>query len=82
MATLLFMYFLWTWNDYERPLLYLWSQEKYTLPLAVKEFSDDQMQNYPAIMAANVFMLMPVMILFITCQKFFVESLVTSGIKG
>jgi len=81
-ATLLFMYFLWTWNDYERPLLYLWSQEKYTLPLAVKEFSDDQMQNYPAIMAANVFMLMPVMILFITCQKFFVESLVTSGIKG
>ena len=80
-ATLLFMYFLWTWNDYERPLLYIWSRNLYTLPLAVKEFSDDQMQNYPAIMAANIFMLLPIMIFFISCQKFFVESLVSSGIK-
>lgn len=81
-ATLLFMYFLWTWNDYEKPLLYIWNQNLYTLPLAVKQFSDDQMQNYPAIMAANIFMLLPIMILFITCQKFFVESLVNTGIKG
>ena len=81
-ATLLFMYFLWTWNDYERPLLYLWSRDLYTLPLAVKQFSDDQMQNYPAIMAANIFMLLPIMIFFISCQKFFVESLVNTGIKG
>ena len=81
-ATLLFMYFLWTWNDYEKPLLYIWTQELYTLPLAVKEFSDDQMQNYPAIMAANIFMLLPIMIFFISCQKFFVESLISTGIKG
>lgn len=81
-ATLLFMYFLWTWNDYERPLLYIWSETKYTLPLAVKSFSDDQSTNYPAIMAANVFMLLPIMTFFITCQRFFVESLVSSGIKG
>ena len=81
-ATLLFMYFLWTWNDYERPLLYIWTETKYTLPLAVKSFSDDQSTNYPAIMAANVFMLLPIMVFFITCQRFFVESLVSSGIKG
>lgn len=81
-ATLLFMYFLWTWNDYEKPLLYIWSDVKYTLPLAVKQFSDDQMQNYPAIMAANIFMLAPILIFYLTCQKFFVESLVSSGIKG
>lgn len=81
-ATLLFMYFLWTWNDYEKPLLYIWNRDLYTLPLAVKQFADDQMQNYPAIMAANIFMLLPIMIFFITCQKFFVESLVSSGIKG
>lgn len=81
-ASLLFMYFLWSWNDYEKPLLYIWDQTKYTLPLAVKAFSDDQMQNYPAIMAANVMMLMPIMIAFITCQKYFVESLVGSSTKG
>ena len=81
-STLLFMYFLWSWNDYEKPLLYLWDQKLFTLPLAVKAFSDEQMQNYPAIMAANVIMLLPIMIAFISCQKFFVESLVGSGVKG
>lgn len=81
-ASLLFMYFLWSWNDYEKPLLYIWKQSLYTLPLAVKAFSDDQMQNYPAIMAANVIMLLPIMIAFISCQKYFVESLVGSSTKG
>ena len=81
-ASLLFMYFLWSWNDYEKPLLYIWNQTLYTLPLAVKAFSDEQMQNYPAIMAANVIMLMPIMIGFISCQRFFVESLVGSSTKG
>ncbi len=81
-ATLLFMYFLWSWNDYEKPLLYIWSSSRYTMPLAVKQFADEQMQNYPAIMAANIFMLLPIMVFFLSCQRFFVESLVTSGIKG
>lgn len=81
-STLIFMYFLWSWNDYEKPLLYLWDQKLFTLPLAVKAFSDEQMQNYPAIMAANVIMLLPIMVAFISCQKFFVESLIGSGVKG
>lgn len=81
-ASLLFMYFLWSWNDYEKPLLYIWKQSLFTLPLAVKAFSDDQMQNYPAIMAANVIMLLPIMTAFISCQKYFVESLVGSSTKG
>ena len=81
-STLLFMYFLWSWNDYEKPLLYIWNDKKYTMPLFVKYFADDQMQNYPAIMAANVLMLLPIMIAFISCQKFFVNSLVSSGVKG
>lgn len=81
-STLIFLYFLWSWNNYETPLLYIWSEKLYTLPLAVKYFADDQMQNYPAIMAANVLMLLPVMIAFVFCQKFFVDSLVNSGLKG
>lgn len=80
-ATLLFMYFIWTWNDYEKPLLYLRSEELYTMPFAVKYFADEQDQNYPAIMAANVCMMAPIIIFFFTCQKFFVKSLVTSGLK-
>jgi len=81
-ATLLFMYFLWSWNDYEKPLLYVWSNHLFTLPMAVKSFADDQMQNYPAIMAANVVMLAPIILAFAFSQKFFVNSLVSSGVKG
>ncbi len=81
-ATLLFMYFLWSWNDYEKPLLYLWTNRLFTLPMAVKSFADDQMQNYPAIMAANVVMLAPIMLAFALSQKYFVNSLVSSGVKG
>lgn len=80
-ATLLFMYFIWTWNDYEKPLLYLRDQKLFTMPFAVKYFADDQSQNYPAIMAANVCMLLPIIIFFVAAQNFFVESLVTSGLK-
>jgi len=81
-ATLLFLYFISIWNDYERPLLYLRSRELFTLPFAVKYFADDQFQNYPAIMAANVCMLIPIIIMFFVSQKSFVQSIVTTGIKG
>ena len=78
----MFLYFLWSWNNYESALLYLWDNKLYTLPLAVKVFSDSEMQNFPAIMAANVLMLLPVMVAFVACQDFFVNSLVSSGVKG
>jgi ABC-type sugar transport system, permease component len=81
-STLMFLYFIFIWNDYERPLLYLRSQELFTLPFAVKYFADSQFQNYPAIMAANVCMLIPIVILFFVAQKSFVQSIVATGIKG
>lgn len=81
-ATLVFMYFLWTWNNYEGPLLYIRTKALYTLPLAVKYFNDTENSNIPVIMAANLLMLLPVIILFFACQKFFVNALVSSGMKG
>jgi multiple sugar transport system permease protein len=81
-ATLLFMYFLWTWNDYERPLIYLQSRDLFTLPLAVKFFSNEQTSNVPAIMAANVVSMSVILVMFFFCQKYFVRSVISSGIKG
>ena len=81
-TTLLFLYFIWSWNNYEGPLLYLRTPAKYTLPFAVKYLSDQYSQDTAAIMAANVLMLLPIMILFFVAQKSFVQSLVSSGIKG
>ena len=82
MTAVLFIYSIWTWNAYEGPLLYLRSEVNYTLPFAVKYFADEHYQNYPAIMAANVVMLLPLIILFFVCQKHFVRSVVGSSIKG
>jgi len=81
-STLLFMYFLWTWNDYERPLLYIQSREFFTLPFAVRFFSNEQSSNVPAIMAANVVSMSVIIIMFFFCQKYFVRSVISSGIKG
>ena len=82
-ATLLFMYFLWSWNDYERPLLYLQGQRHlFTLPFAVQNFANENLQNIPAIMAANIVSITVVIIMFIFCQKYFVQSVMSSGIKG
>ena len=81
-ATLLFMYFLWTWNDYERPLLYIQSRELFTLPFAVKYFANEQTSNVPAIMAANVVSMFVILIMFFFCQKYFVRSVISTGIKG
>ena len=81
-ASLLFFYFLGTWNDYTTPLLYLRDKALYTLPLAVKYFNDKETQNVPVIMAATLLMLLPVMVFFFSCQKFFVNALVSSGVKG
>jgi len=81
-ATLLFMYFLWTWNDYERPLLYIQSRGLFTLPFAVKYFANEQASNVPAIMAANVVSMSVIILMFFFCQKYFVRSVISSGIKG
>jgi multiple sugar transport system permease protein len=81
-ATLMFMYFIWTWNDYERPLLYIQSRALFTLPFAVKYFANEQTSNIPAIMAANVVSLVMIIILFFASQKYFIQSVVSTGIKG
>lgn len=81
-ASLLFMYFIWTWNDYEKPLLYIQSRELFTLPFAVRYFANEHTSHIPAIMAANVVSMALVIILFFACQRFFVQSVTSSGIKG
>ncbi len=82
LATLLFIYFTWTWNDYEKPLLYLRTPKLYTLTLALKYFADENYTNYAAIMAAAVCMSLPVIILFIFAQRYFIEGIASTGIKG
>lgn len=78
------MLFMATWNDYMTPLLYTHSEKKQTLQVAIAMMSShyEQQTDIPLVMAASLISLLPVLILFIVCQKYFVDSIAITGVKG
>ncbi len=74
--------FLFTWNDFMGPLIYLNSPENRTLALALNAFKG-QYGNTDAhlLMAASVICMLPCVVLFFAAQKYFVESVAQSGMK-
>ncbi len=81
-ATLTIFTFVNTWNDYLGPLIYLKTQEKKTIQLGLKMFINQYSSDYGLIMAGSVLSLIPVIIVFLCLQKYFVQGIATSGIKG
>ena len=82
MSALGILTFVWSWNDYETPLVLISSPETYTLPLALASFTDDQGAISPNLtMAASVVSIIPVLIVFLILQKRFVRALTHTGIK-
>lgn len=82
MATLTIFTFTNVWNDFMGPLIYLKTKELKTIQLGIRMFISQYGADYAWIMAASVCSLIPVVIVFISCQKFFVEGVAASGIKG
>ena len=75
--------FIWSWNDFLGPLLYVNSPDKYPLPLALRVFNDQtSTSDYGATIAVSVLALLPVLLFFIVFQRFLVEGVATQGIKG
>lgn len=75
--------FYWTWDDFFGPLLYLSKPQLYTVSLALKNFADASGgTNWGAIFAMSVLSLVPVFALFIFFQRYIVEGISTSGLKG
>ncbi len=75
--------FIWSWNDFLGPLLYLNSPDKYPLPLALNIFNDQtSTSDYGATIAISVLALVPVMLFFIIFQRFLVDGVATQGLKG
>lgn len=70
------------WNAFFIPLIYLNSIEKYTLQLGLMYFNQQYRVNYPMMMAASVVIVMPVVIIFLFGQRYFIGSIVLSGLKG
>lgn len=82
LATLTIFTFVNTWNDFLGPLLYLHTDTKKTLQLGLRMFIGQYSSEYGLIMAASVVALIPVLIVFLALQKYFVQGIASSGLKG
>jgi multiple sugar transport system permease protein len=83
LAALAIVTFLPAWNALLWPLIVLTSQENYTLPVALAIFARGQFQaDYGLLMAGSVVLVLPVIILFLTLQRQFTQSVTMTGIKG
>jgi multiple sugar transport system permease protein len=82
LATLSIFSFVATWNDYMGPMIYFNSEKIKTIPLGIRMFLGQYSTEYGLIMAASVVALVPVAIVFLAFQRFFVEGIATTGLKG
>ncbi len=71
-----------SYNDFLRPLIFINDSRKFTVQLGLNAFRGMYKTQYDLLMAASVFTLVPVLILYMFAQKYFVEGIVTTGIKG
>lgn len=75
--------FIWTWNDFLGPLLYVNSPEQYPLPIALRLYNDQtSTSDYGATVAVSFLALVPILIFFIVFQRFLVDGVATQGLKG
>ena len=81
-VTLALFVFLSSWNDFMWPLIILADQELYTLPVALAAMSREHVQDNELMMAGAVVTTLPVLILFLALQRFYLSGLLTGSIKG
>ncbi len=82
LATLTIFTFVAVWNDFMGPMIYFNSTSVKTIQLGIRMFISQYSAEYNLIMAASIFSLVPIFILYVSFQKFFVEGIATSGLKG
>ena len=82
MASLAMIVFLWNWNNYLDALVFLTDWRLYTIPLALTNFIEESVTQYNLVMAASASALIPVFIVFLAGQKFFVKGLMAGAVKG
>ncbi|MCL2035534.1 MAG: carbohydrate ABC transporter permease [Oscillospiraceae bacterium] len=83
MVTTALFSFLWTWDDFFNQLLYINTPAKYTISLGLRMFMDSTGQSsWGPMFAMSVLSMIPCFILFFSLQKYFVQGIATTGIKG
>lgn len=82
MATLAILKFVWTWNDYQTPLIFLSDPSKYTLQLGMSQFATEAGTFYALTMAAAVSAILPLVIVFFIGQRYVIDGIASGAVKG
>jgi multiple sugar transport system permease protein len=82
LATVAIFTLLFSWNDFIGPLLYLSSPEKFTVALGLATFRSIMRTRWDLLMAAATAMILPIVLLFFFAQRYFIQGIAMSGIKG
>lgn len=82
LATLGVMTFQGTWNDFQWPLIILNSESKRTLQIGLSFLTSEYHTDWTILMAGSVLTIMPIIVLFFFAQKYFVQSVKLTGLKG
>lgn len=81
-SSLCILSFVWEWNEYLNPLIFLRDKSLFTIPLGLDYFMDEVGTQYSLMMAAAVSATLPLVLVYFAGQKFFIESVASSGVKG
>jgi multiple sugar transport system permease protein len=79
--TLIIFTFMTSWNDFLRPLIFLSKSEFWTLTMGVARFQGRFATQWNQLMAGSLITMIPILILFIFAQRYFIEGIVASGMK-
>lgn len=82
MVTLAIFTFLAAWNDFMWPLIVLTGQDHYTLPIGLASLSREHGQDPELMMAGSVITVLPVLVLFLALQRYYLEGLLLGSVKG
>jgi len=82
LATLAIWTFLATWNDFMWPLIVLSDEAHYTLPVALANLSGEHVQDTELMMAGSVITIIPVMLVFLFLQRYYIQGVMAGSVKG
>lgn len=81
LATMALLAFIYHWNDFLRPLVFLSDKDLRTLAIGLRLFKSEYLVQWNLLMAASALMLAPILVLFFAAQRYFVQGIVMSGLK-
>lgn len=84
LMTQIILWFMGIWNDYLAPTIFIQKEKWFTLQVVIRSFNSFYAVNsdYPLIMAASVLAILPTLLLFFFFQRYIIESIAVSGVKG